>query len=29
MIDSIREAQAYLRGNYKELLDLMEAYIGI
>ena len=28
MIDSIREAQAYPRGDYKELLDLMEAYIG-
>ena len=29
LIDSIREVEAYPRRNYKELLDLMEAYIGL
>ena len=29
LIDSIREVEAYPRGEYKELLHLMEAYIGL
>ena len=29
LIDSIREVEANPRGDYKELLDLMEAYIGL
>ena len=29
LIGSIREVEAYPRGDYKELLDLIEAYIGL
>ena len=29
LIDSIREVEAYPRGDYKELLDLKEAYIEL
>ena len=29
LIDSIREAEAYRKEDYKKLLDLMEAYIGL
>ena len=29
LIDSIRGVEAYPRGDYKKLLDLMEAYIGL
>ena len=29
LIDSIREVEAYPRGDYQESLDLMEAYIGL
>ena len=29
LIDSIRVVEAYPRGDYKDLLDLMEAYIGL
>ena len=29
LLDSICEVEVYPRGDYKELLDLMEAYIGL